>query len=133
MNFRCVVPSKAIGRQRKMKSKSIQKTVDLWEEYPAELIRQGVHGKYAKRMQAGSNPSGKAGEKKMDNHGIQYVLDERGRKVSVIIPISLWKELQSERETAYLLESPAMKRRLLKAKKHPKIIPAEVVLEKLGI
>ena len=114
-------------------SKSTQKTDDLWDEYRAELVRQGVRGKYAKRMQVETNPSGDASEEKMGTNGIQYVLDERGRKVSVIIPISLWKELQSERETAFLLRSPAMKRRLLKAKKHPQIIPAEVVREKLGI
>jgi len=37
----------------------------------------------------------------------------RGRKaVGVIVPIELWQEIESERETSYLLKSDAMKRRL---------------------
>ena len=49
---------------------------------------------------------------------IQYVLDKHGRPKGVIIPLKLWHEIQSERETAYLLKSPAMKKRLLKARQH---------------
>ncbi len=48
---------------------------------------------------------------------IQYVLDKNGRPKGVIVPLKLWREIQSERETAYLLKSPAMKKRLLKAKR----------------
>jgi len=33
----------------------------------------------------------------------------------VIVPIELWREIESERETAYLLRSDAMKVRLLQA------------------
>lgn len=47
---------------------------------------------------------------------IQYVSDERGKTVSVIVPIELWREIESERETAYLLKSETMRQRLLKAK-----------------
>ncbi|MBF0377355.1 MAG: prevent-host-death protein [Desulfamplus sp.] len=47
---------------------------------------------------------------------IQYVSDEDGQAVSVIVPIELWKEISSERETAYLLKSKAMRQRLLEAK-----------------
>ncbi len=47
---------------------------------------------------------------------IQTVLGEDGQPVSVIVPIELWREIASERETAYLLQSPAMKTRLLEAK-----------------
>jgi len=47
---------------------------------------------------------------------IQVVSDVDGNPVSVIIPIQLWREIESERETAYLLKSEAMKRRLLDAK-----------------
>jgi antitoxin YefM len=36
--------------------------------------------------------------------------------VSVIVPIELWREIESERETAYLLKCDAMKKRLLEAK-----------------
>jgi hypothetical protein len=35
----------------------------------------------------------------------------------VIVPISLWREIESQRETAYLLKSEAMKRRLLQARR----------------
>jgi PHD/YefM family antitoxin component YafN of YafNO toxin-antitoxin module len=47
---------------------------------------------------------------------IQYVTDEEGHPVSVIVPIELWREIESEKETAYLLKSAAMKERLLAAK-----------------
>ena len=47
---------------------------------------------------------------------IQYISDAEGHRVGVIVPIELWHEIESERETAYLLRSEAMKRRLLEAK-----------------
>jgi hypothetical protein len=47
---------------------------------------------------------------------IQYVSDESGNIVGVIVPIELWREIESERETAYLLKSENMKRCLLEAK-----------------
>jgi PHD/YefM family antitoxin component YafN of YafNO toxin-antitoxin module len=47
---------------------------------------------------------------------IQYVSDEEGQPVGVIVPIELWREIESERETAYLLKSETMKKRLLEAK-----------------
>lgn len=46
---------------------------------------------------------------------IQYVSDEDGQPVSVLVPIALWKEIASERETAYLLKSETMKKRVLDA------------------
>jgi len=63
---------------------------------------------------------------------IQYVLDRNGKPKSVIVPLRLWREIQSERETAYLLKSPAMKKRLLKAKQRSEGIQFEVAREKLG-
>ncbi|HEV7797446.1 MAG TPA: hypothetical protein VGO73_04785 [Pyrinomonadaceae bacterium] len=47
---------------------------------------------------------------------IQYVSDESGQPTAVIVPIELWREIESEKETAYLLKSENMKRRLLEAK-----------------
>ena len=47
---------------------------------------------------------------------VQYVSDEEGQAVSVIVPIELWREIASERETAYLLQSETMRKRLLEAK-----------------
>ena len=47
---------------------------------------------------------------------IQYVSDKGGNPVGVIVPIELWREIESEKETAYLPRSENMKRRLLEAK-----------------
>jgi len=69
----------------------------------------------------------------MANGGIQFVSDEEGRPVAVIVPIELWREIESERETAYLLKSHTMKRRLLEAKERQGGIGLEEALEKLGI
>lgn len=69
----------------------------------------------------------------MGQLSIQYVLDENGNTTGVIVPIELWREIESEKETAYLLKSEAMKKRLLEAKNHPDGIPFEVVREKLRI
>lgn len=64
---------------------------------------------------------------------IQYISDESGSPTAVIVPIELWREIESEKETAYLLKSEEMKRRLLKAKDRQTGIPFEEALEKLGI
>ncbi len=64
---------------------------------------------------------------------IQYVSDENGKPVGVIVPIELWREIESERETAYLLKSEEMKRRLLEAKGREEGIPFDEACEKLGI
>lgn len=64
---------------------------------------------------------------------IQYIFDEDGNPTGVILPIDLWQEIASERETAYLLKSEEMKKRLLEARRRDMGIPLEVVREKLGI
>jgi PHD/YefM family antitoxin component YafN of YafNO toxin-antitoxin module len=64
---------------------------------------------------------------------IQYVSDENGNPVGVLVPIELWREIESERETAYLLKSENMKRRLLEAKNREEGIPFDEAREKLGI
>lgn len=69
----------------------------------------------------------------MSQSEIKYVSDESGKPVSVIVPIELWREIESERETAYLLKSEKMKRRLLEAKERQEGIPFEEAREKLGI
>ena len=69
----------------------------------------------------------------MGRANIQYVSDEKGNPTSVIVPIELWREIQSEKETAYLLKSKMMKTRLLEAKKRREGIPFEVAREKLGV
>jgi PHD/YefM family antitoxin component YafN of YafNO toxin-antitoxin module len=64
---------------------------------------------------------------------IQYVADEEGNTVAAIVPIELWREIESERETAYLLKSENMKRRLLAAKDRQEGISLDEACEKLGI
>jgi PHD/YefM family antitoxin component YafN of YafNO toxin-antitoxin module len=64
---------------------------------------------------------------------VQYISDEEGKLRGVIVPIELWREILSERETAYLLKSEAMRQRLLAAIQRQDGIPFEEALEKLGI
>ena len=64
---------------------------------------------------------------------IQYVSDENGAPVGVIVPIELWREIESERETAHLLKSHTMKRRLLEAKGRQDGVSLEEACEKLGV
>ena len=64
---------------------------------------------------------------------IQYISDENNNVTAVIVPIELWQELQSEKETAYLLKSETMKKRLLEAKNRKKGIPFDEACKKLGV
>ena len=64
---------------------------------------------------------------------IQYLSDEAGKQVGVVVPIDLWREIESERETAYLLKSRAMKMRLTEAKKRKGGISLTDARAKLGI
>ena len=64
---------------------------------------------------------------------IQYISDEQNNITGVIVPIELWREIESEKETAYLLKSKKMKKRLLEAKERKEGIPFDNACEKLGI
>jgi hypothetical protein len=64
---------------------------------------------------------------------IQYISDADGNPTGVIVPIDVWREIESERETAHLLSSPTMKRRLLEAKSRSGGISLEDACEKLGV
>ena len=64
---------------------------------------------------------------------IQIVSNEAGEPTAVIVPIELWREIASERETAYLLGSETMKKRLLAAAQRRDGISLEAVVEKFGI
>jgi hypothetical protein len=64
---------------------------------------------------------------------VQYVMDEEGQVVSVIVPIGLWREIASERETADLLKSETMKTRLLAANKRTAGVSLEETRAQLGI
>jgi PHD/YefM family antitoxin component YafN of YafNO toxin-antitoxin module len=64
---------------------------------------------------------------------IQYVSDEKGQPIGVIVPIELWREIESERETAYLLKSETMKKRLTEAKNRTGGVSLEDARSQLGI
>jgi antitoxin YefM len=69
----------------------------------------------------------------MVNTEIQIVSSESGEPTAVIVPIALWREIESERETAYLLKSDAMKNRLLQAARRQTGLSFEDAIEKLGV
>ncbi len=69
----------------------------------------------------------------MTDTDIQIVSNEAGEPTAVIVPIELWKEIASERETAYLVKSETMKSRLLAAAHRRDGIPFDSVVEKLGL
>jgi PHD/YefM family antitoxin component YafN of YafNO toxin-antitoxin module len=69
----------------------------------------------------------------MASSEIQFVTNERGEETAVILPIELWREITSERETSYLLKSPARRQRLTEALQRTDGVSLEAALEKLGI
>jgi antitoxin YefM len=69
----------------------------------------------------------------MANTEIRIVSSESGEPTAVIVPIELWREIASERETAYLFKSEAMKDRLLQAARRQTGLSFEDVIEKLGV
>ena len=69
----------------------------------------------------------------MKSSNIQYVSDEKGDRIAVIVPIEIWEKLTGEDETSYLLKSKTMKSRLLEAKDRQTGISLEEACEKLGI
>jgi PHD/YefM family antitoxin component YafN of YafNO toxin-antitoxin module len=43
---------------------------------------------------------------------VEIVRNAKGEETAVIVPIALWREIKAERETAYLMSSPANRQRL---------------------
>ena len=64
---------------------------------------------------------------------IQYISDADGNSVGVVVPIALWREIAAERETAHLLRSKRMERRLLEAKARTGGVSPEDACAKLGV
>ena len=64
---------------------------------------------------------------------IQYISDENNNITGVIVPIDLGREIQSEKETAWLLKSETMKKRLIEAKSRKEGIPFDKACKELGI
>ncbi len=69
----------------------------------------------------------------MANQELQIISNENGEPTGVIVPIELWREIESERETNYLLKSETMKSRLMAAKQRQDGLYFEDAVEKLGI
>ena len=69
----------------------------------------------------------------MPDSEIQIVSNEAGEPTAVIVPIKLWREIASERETSYLLRSETMKQRLMAATQRQDGLPFDAVIEKLGL
>ena len=69
----------------------------------------------------------------MSDADIQIVSNEAGEPTAVIVPIGLWREIASERETAYLLNSETMKKRLMAAAQRSDGLPLDTVIEKLAL
>ena len=64
---------------------------------------------------------------------IQIVSNEAGEPTAVIVPIELWREIASERETAHLLKSETMKLRLLAAAQRRDGQSLDSVVKQLGL
>jgi hypothetical protein len=69
----------------------------------------------------------------MPEDEIQYVFNESGEPTAVIVPISVWRDIESERKTAHLLKSETMKRRLLEAKERQQGLSLDGAVDKLGV
>jgi antitoxin YefM len=67
----------------------------------------------------------------MGDADLQFVSDDTGQPVAVIVPIALWREIAAQQETVYLLKSETMRQRLAEARKHDPGISRESAAEKL--
>jgi hypothetical protein len=64
---------------------------------------------------------------------LQYITDEHGHTTGVVVPIDLWREINSELETQHLLKSDTMRRRLLEAMARSGGMPFEEAITQLKI
>ena len=69
----------------------------------------------------------------MSEADIQVVSNAAGEPTGVIVPIELWREIASERETAYLLKSETMRQRLRVALERASGVALEDAVSKLGL
>lgn len=69
----------------------------------------------------------------MSEVDIQIVSNEAGEPTAVIVPIALWKEIASERETAYLLKSETMRQRLRIARERENGVSLDDAVAKLDL
>ena len=69
----------------------------------------------------------------METTEVEIVKNEKGEETVAMVPIELWREIESERETAYLLSSPKMRQRLTEALSRTEGLSLNSALEKLGV
>ncbi len=72
-------------------------------------------------------PSGRAGDFRRAAGKLGWRHPD-GRATTIPIPIGLWREIQSERENAYLLSSETMKQRLFASKQRQDGLSLEAVV-----
>ena len=64
---------------------------------------------------------------------IEILRNEKGEETAAVVPIELWREIESERETGYHLSTPTMRRRLTEALSRTEGIGLDTAIEKLGV
>lgn len=64
---------------------------------------------------------------------VKVVKNDQGEEIAGIVPIQLWREIESERETAYLMSTPANRQRLTEALIRTEGVSMDSVLWKLGV
>lgn len=69
----------------------------------------------------------------IDTNKINYISDEAGHRSAAIVPIDVWREIESEIETRYLLDNPAMRKRLLEAVSRSESISLSEATQRLGV
>lgn len=65
----------------------------------------------------------------MQASDLQYISDGAGAITGVVVPIELWKALTDTDETAYLLQNPVMRQRLLEAKERANTPEDDISME----
>jgi antitoxin YefM len=69
----------------------------------------------------------------VENADIQIVSHEAGEPTAVIVPVEHWREIESERDIAYLPRSETMKQSLPAARQRQEGLSLDAVVEKLRI
>ena len=99
--------------------------------------RDGVEGGIPARQEADIDVDLDADEAALiltpEERSVNYVTDRDGVRTAAIVPIDFWREIESERETFYLIKDEAMRERLLSAMRSTETIPLDEVLRRTGL
>jgi hypothetical protein len=69
----------------------------------------------------------------VDEQSIRYLSDADGRPEAAVVPIELWREIESDFETRRILENPAMVEHLQQSAASTERIPLSEAMRRLGI